>query len=377
MAISERARALRAAGHDVLDLATGDPDFATPEPIRAAAKAALDAGDTHYVSPSGVPALRDAIAAKLMADNGIEVAASQVLVTPGGKAALFVAIQALVEPGVEVLLPEPAWVSFRPMVELAGGTVRSVPLGPNFRLTRVALEAAVTPKARLLIVNSPCNPTGRVLDDDERAAIVDTAIAHDLIVLSDEIYERVIYPPHRHVSLASLPGMAERTLTVNGFSKAYAMTGWRIGYLAGPADMVAAAAKVHGHSATCLSGFGQAGALAALNSPRSLVDDMVGAWARRRQLICMAINAMNGFRCPLPDGAFYAFVDVRGTGLRAQAVAAALLERHQVAVVPGTAFGEAGEGFIRLSFATSDETLERALRSFERFSQQLPKESTR
>ena len=368
---------MRAAGVDVLDLASGDPDFATPEPIRAAAKSALDAGDTHYVSPAGVADLREAIVAKLKAENGIEVNAAQVLVTPGGKAALFDAVQALVEPGVEVLLPEPAWVSFRPMVELAGGSVRSVPLGDGFRLTREALEAAVTSRAKVLIINSPCNPTGRVLDDSERAAIAATAIEHDLVVLSDEIYEHVIYSPHRHVSLASLPGMAERTLTVNGFSKAFAMTGWRIGYLAGPAALVSAASKVHGHSATCVSGFGQAGALAALRSPRALVDEMVAAWARRREVVCMAINAMNGFRCPLPDGAFYAFVDVRGTGLSSQAVAAELLEKHNVAVVPGPAFGAAGEGFSRLSFATSDETLERALLAFERFTQQLPKASTR
>jgi aspartate aminotransferase len=375
MAISERARALRATGVDVLDLASGEPDFVTPAAIREATKRALDAGDTHYVSPAGVPALREAISNKLRIENGITVAPSQVLVTPGGKAALFVAIQALVEPGVEVLLAEPAWVSFRPMVELAGGSVRTVALTGDFRFTAEALEASVGPKTKLLLVNSPCNPTGRVLDDEERTAIAKFAIAHDLVVIADEIYERIVYPPNRHVSLASLPGMADRTLTVNGFSKAFAMTGWRIGYLAGPSALVAAAAKVHGHFATCANSFAQAGAIEALRGDSPAVEEMVAAWARRRQFVCTAINAMTGFRCPLPDGAFYAWVDVRRTGMGSQQVASALLDAHHLAVVPGPAFGASAEGFLRLSFATSDQTLERALLALESFTTQLPKES--
>ncbi len=369
MATAERARALRATGIDVIDLSAGEPDFVTPEPIREAAKRALDQGDTHYVSPAGILPLREAISKKLRENNGIDVTASEVLVTPGAKAALFVAFQALVEPGVEVLMPDPAWGSFRAMIEIAGGTARALP-GP--RITTEGLEAKITAKTRVLLVCSPNNPTGHVLDAEERAAIVAAAVKHDLIVIADEIYERVIYPPHHHVSLASLPEMKHRTLTVNGFSKAFAMTGWRLGYLAGPSALVAPAAKVHGHLATCANSFAQAGALAALALPRSTVDDMVSAWARRRARVCSALDALRGFRCALPDGAFYAFVDIRQTGMRSVEVARVLLDVHHLAVVPGSAFGEAGEGFLRISFATSDETLERALLAFERFSQQLP-----
>lgn len=371
MAISERARAMKAAGQPVLDLASGEPDFITPEPIRTATKRALDEGDTHYVSPLGVPALREAIAQKLSRENGIEVSSNQILVTAGAKAALYVALQALAQPQVEVLLPEPAWVSFRPMVELAGGTVKTVTLGEGFRLTREALEASISPLSKVLIINSPCNPTGRVLDDDERAAIIGTALEHDLIVIADEIYERITYPPHRHISLAAHPLMKQRTVTVNGFSKAFAMTGWRLGYLSGPDWLVSAAAKIHGHLATCANSFAQAGALAALQCPAQVVNDLVFAWSRRRARVCEALDRLRGFRCPLPDGAFYAFIDIRPTGLSSTQVATALLERHLLAVVPGSAFGAAGEGFIRLSFAAADETIDRALTAIEHFSHTL------
>ena len=372
MAISERSRALRAEGVKVLDLATGEPDFDTPEPIRAAAKRALDHGDTRYVSPAGVPALRTAIAAKLKTENG--VFAQEVLVTPGAKAALYVAIHALVEPGVEVLLPEPAWVSFRPMVALAGGTTRPIALEAGFRLTREAIERQVTAKTRVLIVNSPCNPTGRVLDEAERNAVITAAIEHDLIVITDEIYERVVYAPHRHVSLAADPRMAERTLTVNGFSKAFAMTGWRLGYLAGPARLVSAAAKIHGHLATCATSFAQAGGVAALQTDPAVIEAMVATWARRRERVCAFIDSLPLFACPKPDGAFYAFVDIRKTGLTSNEVARRLLDQHHVAVVPGAAFGVEGEGFIRVSFATSDAVLESALAAIHRFAELLEKE---
>jgi aspartate aminotransferase len=374
MAVSERARQLRARGADVVDLGGGDPDFPTPEHICRAAIEAMQAGDTHYVSPAGTPKLRAAIARKLEQENQVKVdPADGVLVTPGGKAALFVAVQALIEPGSEVLLPEPAWVSFRPMVELAGGRVVPVALetSQGFRLTYAALKAAVTDATRLLIVNSPSNPLGRVLREDERQAIARVAAEHDLTVISDEIYEHVIYDGHRHVSLASLPELAERTLTCNGFSKAYAMTGWRLGWVAGPPQLLKALRTVHGHVATCAASFTQAAGVAALEGPQDAVKQMVAAWARRRDMVCTRLGALPGVRCPKPEGAFYAFPEVRGTGLSATEFTDHLLQNEQVAVTPGDAFGPAGAGHVRLSFATSDQELSRGLERIERFVNQV------
>lgn len=376
MLVSERARVLRAQGIDVIDLAAGEPNFVTAEVIREASKHALDAGDTHYVSQMGVPALREAIARKLTTENGIATKPGEVLVTPGGKAALFVAIHALVEKGDGVLLPEPAWVSFRPMIELAGGIVQSVPLQTGFRVTREALRATVTAKSKAIIVNSPNNPTGRVFDAQEREAIIELALEHELTIISDEIYERVVFAPHEHVSLAADPRIADRTVTVNGFSKSFAMTGWRIGYLTGPANIVNAAAKLLGHIATCTNSFAQAGAIAALSAPRSIVDGMVTAWEARGKRLCTALDTLPAFHCPTPDGAFYAFVDVRPTGLSSQVAAQQLLDQHHLAAVPGDAFGAPGAGFLRLSFATDDRTIERAVEAFTRFSENTMKVST-
>jgi aspartate aminotransferase len=258
LAVSDRARQLKAQGIDVIDLGGGDPDFITPAHIRDAAIAAMNAGDTHYVASAGIPGLRQAIADKLRVDNDIEVdAKSGVVVTPGGKQALFEAAMAFVEPGVDVLIPEPGWVSYVPMVELAGGTAVPVSLDAddNWRLTAEKLAAAWTPRTRILLVNSPNNPTGRVFDEQELAAIAAFAKEHDLLVFSDEMYEKILYDGNRHVSIAALPGMADRTLTFNGLSKAYAMTGWRLGYVAGPAPFVQQIGKVHSHSVTCATSF--------------------------------------------------------------------------------------------------------------------------
>ena len=364
LAVSDRARALKAEGVDVIDLGGGDPDFTTPAHVRRAAAEAMDAGDTHYVASAGTPALRRAIAAKLRSDNGIEADPDRgVIVTPGGKAALFQAMLALVEPGVDVLIPEPAWVSYVPMVELAGGRAVPVALDPDdaFRLTAEKLAAAVTPATRVLLVNSPNNPTGRVLDEEERATVADVAREHDLLVFADEMYEKILYDGHAHVSLATLPGMADRTLTFNGLSKAYAMTGWRLGYVAGPPAYIGQIAKVHSHSVTCATSFAQAGGVAALTGPQGFIEEMVVAWDRRRRAVADGLSAVKGLRCPRPEGAFYAFVDARETALSSVEVADRILREAHVAVVPGIAFGAAGEGHLRLSFATSDDALATAV----------------
>ena len=364
LAVSDTARQLRAAGHDVIDLGGGDPDFITPEHIRRAAADAMNAGDTHYVASAGTPAFRKAIAAKLKTDNGLDYDwQREIIVTPGGKSALYEAIQTLVEPGVEVLVPEPAWVSYVPMIELAGGTAVPVALDPdaNFAITRGKLEAAVTPRTRAILVNSPNNPTGRVMTADEAETIAALARDHDLLVFTDEMYEKIIYDGHKHISLAAMPGMFERTLTFNGLSKAYAMTGWRLGYVAGPAALMSQIAKVHSHFVTCATSFAQAGGAAALTGPQAFIGEMVSAWDRRRHLVTDGFNGIKGLRCPLPEGAFYAMVDARETGLPSVDLCERILNETYVAVVPGAAFGAAGEGHFRLSFATDDAALQGAV----------------
>ncbi len=364
LAVSDRARALKAQGIDVIDLGGGDPDFITPAHIRQAATDAMNAGDTHYVSSAGTPALRQAIAKKLLVDNGIEVdPIGGVVVTPGGKQSLFESILALVGPGDEVLVIEPSWVSYVPMIELAGGRPIPVALRPddNWRVTPEILAAAVTPDSRVLIINSPNNPTGRVLDQAELTAIADLARDHDLLVFTDEMYEKIIHDGNQHVSIATLPGMAERTLTFNGFSKAYAMTGWRLGYVAGPKPYIAEIEKIHSHSVTCATSFVQAAGVVALTGPQDFIPDMVSAWDRRRRAVATGLNAVKGISCPLVEGAFYAFPDIRETGKSSVEVADLLLQEGHVALVPGVAFGQAGEGHLRLSFATSDDLLDKAV----------------
>lgn len=364
LAVSDRARQLKAEGIDVVDLGGGDPDFITPEHIRNAAIEAMNSGDTHYVASPGTPAFRKAIAAKLKADNGIEVDPNTgILVTPGGKAALFQAAMAFVEPGVDVMILEPAWVSYTPMVELAGGRVVHVGLDPDngFAVTRDILEQHVTPDSRIILINSPSNPTGRVMTDEELKIIADFARERELLVFTDEIYEKILFDGHRHTSIATFPGMAERTLTFNGLSKAYAMTGWRLGYVAGPAAFIREIAKIHSHSVTCATSFAQAGGVAALAGPQAFIGEMVSAWDRRRRLISDGLNAVKGLRVPTIEGAFYAFVDGRETGLDSATLADRILSEAHVAVVPGIAFGDSGEGHFRLSFATSDEALQTAV----------------
>lgn len=365
VAIAERARALKAQGHDVIDLGGGDPDFATaPHVVEAAAKAMAD-GATHYVDGAGLPTLREAIARSLAA-RGVSVdPRAGMLVTPGGKAALFEAVLAYVHEGVDVLLPEPAWVSYRPMVQLAGGRVVPVPLESTtgFRLTREALESAVTPRSRLLVLNTPSNPTGRVLDARELDVVARFAEEHDLLVFADEIYAGVGYGVP-FASVAARRELAARTLTFDGCSKRHAMTGFRLGWVTGPEALLKPVKIVHSHLATCVAPFVQLAGVAALNGPQTLLAEMVAAWDQRRRVVAHALERLPGVRCPLPDGAFYAFVDVRQRGVGSVALAERLLAEKHVAVTPGVAFGAAGEGHLRLALTTSDDRLREAVARF-------------
>ncbi|MBA2777072.1 MAG: pyridoxal phosphate-dependent aminotransferase [Chloroflexia bacterium] len=364
LAVSEAARQLKSQGVDVIDLGGGDPDFITPQHIRDAAVAAMNAGETHYVGGTGTPEFRKAISNKLQQDNRIVAHHnSDILVTPGGKFALFLAAQAFVEPGVDVMVLEPAWVSYIPIVELAGGRAISVGLDPdaNFKITRDILESHVTPATRIIMLNSPNNPTGRVMTREETEILASFAVEHDLMVWTDEIYEKIVYDRRQHISIATFEGLVERTLTFNGLSKAYAMTGWRLGYVAGPKEWISQMSKVNSHATTCATSFAQAGGVAALSGPQEIIDEMVQAWDRRRHLITEGINGVRGLRSSLVEGAFYSFVDAREVDTDSVRLADRILNEVHVGVVPGIAFGASGEGHFRLSFATSDDALERTI----------------
>jgi len=358
----QRGRELRAAGKDVISLAGGEPDFDTPRHIVAAGYAAIEAGDTHYPPSHGTPALLNAIVAKLKRENNVHhITPDHLMVTPGAKWALFATLAAVLEPGDEVLILDPAWVSYAPMVILQRGTPVSVPLASEdgFRITAAALERYITPKTKLLMVNSPNNPTGRVLSRDEIDAIVQVACEHDLYVLSDEIYEHIIFDGHVHYSLAAEPGMAERTIIVNGFSKAYAMTGWRLGWLAGPQPIVKLARIYQTHSAQSAASFTMAAGVAALTGPQDCIKEMVAVYDGRRRLVLDALDEIPGIECPPVEGAFYVFPKFTHTKKSSLEITQALIDEALVVSTPGLAFGAAGEGHVRFSIAERTSDLEK------------------
>ncbi len=362
VAVADMARRLKAEGRDIITLATGDPDFATPGHIVEAAAVAMRAGDTHYPPARGRGELVDAIVAKLERENGVKVTPAQVIVTPGGKWALFIALAALIDPGDEVLILDPAWVSYAPMVALNGGVpVRvSLPVESNYTIGLAALRAAVTPRTKALLVNSPNNPTGRMLDRTELEAVVAIATERDLYVISDEIYEHLRFGGASHISPATEPGMAERTIIINGFSKAYAMTGWRLGWVAAPEPIAKLAMNLHSQGVTAAASFAMAGGVAALTGPQDCVAEMVAEYEARRGFMVEALNAIEGIWCPPPEGAFYLFPRFTKTERSSVEIAEALLERAGIAAVPGVAFGAAGEKHLRFTVATSMRDLERA-----------------
>ncbi len=363
VAVSDRARELQQKGVKVVNLGGGDPDFDTPPHIVAAAVAAIDKGLTHYVASKGIPELRKAVAAKFQRENGVAYDPdTEVIVTASGKLALYIALAALLEPGDEVLYFDPAWVSYEPMIRMLDGIPVEVPLRPeeNFALDGDVLKRRVSPRTKAMILNSPNNPTGRVLTPEELEVVARSAREHGYWVLSDEIYEHIIYDGRQHISLASLPGMRELTVTLNGMSKAYAMTGWRLGYLGAPAPLCEQILKVQQHVVTCAPSFVQAAGVAALQGPQRCVADMTAEYDRRRRFMTDALNAIPGVQCPLPEGAFYLFPKVDYKGLDSGALAEWMIEKAHVAVTPGSAFGRTGARNIRLTFATSMANLQLA-----------------
>src|SRR5690348_3939534 len=365
-----KARTLEAQGRNVIHLEIGEPDFPTPPHIVEAAKRALDEGWTHYGPTQGLPELREAIAAYISRTRGISVSGRQVCVVPGGKPILFFSMLALLERGDEVLYPDPGFPIYRSMIRYLGAVPVPVPLleDRNFSLDLNVLRDKLSSRTRLLILNSPQNPTGGVVPAEDMREIAAMVRERDLMVLSDEIYSRIYYTDDAPASIASLPGMLEKTIVLDGFSKTYAMTGWRLGYGVMPEWMVEAVNKLMVNSNSCTASFTQRAGIAALAGPQDAVTAMVEEFRIRRDTFCRALNEIPGFRCVLPEGAFYAFANVEATGLDSGELADLLLEEAGVACLDGAAFGEFGSGYIRFSYANSLENLKEAARRILAFS---------
>jgi len=355
-----KARALEAQGRDIIHLEIGEPDFATPGHIVEAGKRALDEGWTHYGPTQGYPDLRDAIAEYISRTRGITVAGENVCVVPGGKPIMFFAMLALLEPGDEVIYPNPGFPIYESMIRFLGATPVPIPLveerGFSFDLN--LLREKLSSKTKMLVLNSPHNPTGGVIPAADIRAIGEMVRDRDLIVLADEIYSE-IYFEEQPVSISSVPGLLEKTIILDGFSKTYAMTGWRMGYGVMPKWLAEAVTKLMVNSNSCTASFTQRAGIAALQGPQDDVARMVAEFRRRRDAFCARLNAIPGVRCPLPGGAFYAFPNITGTGWRSEALAENLLEKAGIACLSGTAFGEYGEGYLRFSIANSYDNLMR------------------
>jgi aspartate aminotransferase len=357
-----RTRVLEAQGKRVLHLEIGEPDFPTPPHIVEAGIRALRDGATKYGPPPGLPQLREAVCERIFQDVGVRASPEEVVITPGAKPILFFGILATVGPGDEVLCPDPGFPIYESVVRFAGAKAVPVPLRPDlgYALDVDAAERLVTDRTRLLIFNSPGNPTGGMVAPRELERIGALAERHDLWVIADEIYGRIHYEG-RHTSLAALPGMRERVIFADGFSKAYAMTGWRLGYGVFPRALVEPVTKLVINSNSCTAAFIQLAGLAALRGPQDPVTRMVEEYRRRRDLVVSSLRATPGIRCAMPQGAFYAFPDVRQLPLPASAFATHLLEEHGVATLSGTAFGPGGDGHLRISYVSAPDVLEEAL----------------
>jgi aspartate aminotransferase len=372
--VSARARALEATGRSIIHLQIGEPDFDTPANVREAAKRALDEGATHYAPFPGIPQLREAIAEDATARKGFPVTPDRVFVTVGGKGVMLYAILGLIDPGDEAIVPDPGYPIYESLVCFVGGTPVPIPIRMenDFRLDVDELATLITPKTRMIVINSPANPTGGVLTRGDLERVAELAQRHDLVVLADEIYGRILYDGTEHVSIASLPGMAERTIVLDGFSKTFAMTGWRLGYAIVPESLVQTYGQLVINTISCAPTFAQVGAVEALRGPQGPVDAMVVEFRARRDLIVDGLNAIPGIRSLRPTGAFYAFPDISGTELSGAELAERLLHEAGVCVLAGTAFGGVGRDHVRISYANSRENLAEALRRIRAFVDELP-----
>ena len=357
-----RAQALESQGREIIHLEIGQPDFDTVPSAALAGIRAIATGLTRYNPPLGIPTLRAAVATEISRTRGVEVGPENVVIVPGGKPGIFFPMLALVEPGDEVIYPDPGFPTYESVTHFLGAVPRPVPLleENDFSFDMAAFEQSLSDRTRLIILNSPSNPTGSIIPRQDLERIAEAARAHDAWVLSDEIYSRLVYDGE-HESIISLPGMLERTVLLDGFSKTYAMTGWRLGYGVMPAEVAEAMGPLLTHSVGCTATFTQYAGLAALTGPQDAVDRMIAQFRLRRDAIVEGLNAISGITCQKPQGAFYAFPNVKSFGKTSAEMAAYLLDQAGVAVLPGTAFGRYGEGYLRLSYANSLENIERAL----------------
>lgn len=365
-----RARALEAQGRSVIHLEIGEPDFPTPAHIVEAAKQALDEGWTHYGPTQGLPELREAIAGHVSRTRGISVGPQHVSVVPGGKPILFFPMMALLEPGDEVIYPNPGFPIYESMIRFLGATPVAMPLEESrgFSFDLNLFRDRLSPRTKLVILNSPQNPTGGVIPREDLEAIADMLRDRDCMVLSDEIYSRIYYGSEPPASISSFPGMLEKTIVLDGFSKTYAMTGWRMGYGVMPEFLVDAVNKLMVNSNSCTASFTQRAGIAAVNGPQDCVDRMVAELRRRRDAICAGLNRIPGFRCAAPGGAFYAYANVTGTGMGSKQLADYLLYEAGVSCLNGGCFGEYGEGYIRFSYANSLPNLMEAVERIQKAS---------
>jgi aspartate aminotransferase len=363
-----RARALEAQGRSVVHLEIGEPDFDTPAHIIAAGQQALEEGLTHYGPGVGMPELRSAVAGYLARYRNLDVDPGRVVITPGGKPVMFFAILALVNPGDEVIYPDPGFPIYESMVRFVGGRAVPMPLREErrFRFDPDEFRTLVTDRTRLIIINSPHNPTGSVLTRADLEVIADVARERDIVVLSDEIYARILYSG-QHESIATLPGMFDRTILLDGWSKTWAMTGWRLGFGVFPIELIPHVDRLISNSVSCTASFSQRAAIAALDGPQDGVQAMVDEFTARRSVIVAGLNKLPGVRCLEPDGAFYAFPNITGTGFNSKELADRLLQEAGVACLAGTAFGAYGEGFIRFSYANSLPNIHLALERMAEF----------
>jgi aspartate aminotransferase/aminotransferase len=357
--VNEKALAMEREGHKVLHFEIGRPDFDTPEYIKKAAFEALTAGKVHYTSNFGVMELRQVIADKLKRDNNVDYKASEILVTVGLSEAVFAVLATILNEGDEILVPDPVWLNYINVPNLLGAKAVTYDLKEEngYQMDLNEIRAKITDKTRAVVIITPNNPTGGVLSEDVLSELAQIVVENDLMVISDEIYERLVYDGAKHVSIASLPGMKERTFTMNGMSKAYAMDGWRLGYVAAPEEYVMAMNKFHQHNTTCAPAFVQAAAMAALTQEGEEVNDMVKEYQRRRDYAVKAINEIEGISCQCPKGAFYIFINCKSLGMTSADLSAYLLENAKIAMVPGDVFGPGGEGYLRMSFANSYENI--------------------
>jgi len=372
LAVTGKAKAMAAAGESICSFAAGEPDFDTPAVIKAAAAEALQRGETKYTPAVGLLSLREAIAAKLERENGLKYAPNEIVVSDGAKHSLFNVFMAILNAGDEVIIPAPFWLSYPEMVKIAGGipVIVNGDESRDFKITPEVLEAAVTAKTRAVIINSPSNPIGMVYSGEELEALAAVAVKHDFLIVSDEIYEKMVYDKVEHVSVGSFSEeVFSRTVTVNGFSKAFSMTGWRLGYFAAPAKIAKVAATLQSHSTSGPNTFAQYGAIAALESAADDVTEMVAAFAERREFMYQKLTAIPGISCVNPQGAFYMFPNISSFGIGSAEFAAKLLDEAKVAVIPGAAFG--ADANIRLSYACSKENIEEGVSRLAEFAAKL------